>query len=1229
MAGNATIGALKVVLGLDTAQFESGLQKARGSIAAFNPAAGLKSALKDVGGALDDVASHAGILGTSLTNMGTLGVAAGVSLGGLVLAVGGVAAVMAQTKTAIGDLAEFSKLSKEVGVSTDFIQQFNYAARQSDIDVGAADEALKGLTVSLGNAQSNMATIKQLKPFTALQFTQEQLRQFQNVGDFFPVLAQRVAAVGNAAEQAAIAKRLGISDLLPLLQAGATNFNTLAKAAQDLGVVIDGNLIAKADDTKTKLSQLDAIMKAQKDSTFVEYAKQLVAIRQAFLDATGAALSFFAAITHTETPEQTLKRVQSQQAGFLSGNQFRNSDGTLTGAAQRHLARLSGEAQAAQAQIAAEPPTTQPPQTPPKKLVDGAAVKSNATASDEAIAAAAKAELNARVALTADIAKLAVLRLAEVDEETAATDKKLQDEANSKKISQAAADTAIASTNQAAIEKKALITRQALFDAQNAELESQEEIDKYAGEISQIQASLAKTADARNAIEASALALRQADEAKRLATTKNQEVQTGKITEWEAEIAVLTQMELQAAQTKQQQVQGAVAVQKEANDRAEAALQLQIDILQSQIDAATTDGERRTLGLQLLALEQLQVREKQQAIIDNPDSSDEAVAAAQNQLAGLIKIQANQTKGAVGSLFDAFSRAESGVSSLAQAFQSHDWGHVVADLVSTFQAIKSDISSGNTSGAIEGAGSAIGSAIGGPIGGAISGAASGAALGSIIPGVGTAIGAVVGGIIGLFSGSAAKKAQDSANAQAAAQAAAAHATAVANEATQLQIQLLEAEGDAEGAVALQRKAAIAGVNAENQALEGQLFDLQQAADAAAAAKAVADQRNGLEIQLLTAEGDAVDALSMTRANELAALDASNQALQKQIYNLTDLASAQAAAAQVTQDTTTAVTTAQQALNDARNAEASALQDTITKYQAFADSLTAFAATLTNTGAAASLSYAALSGQEANLATRAKLGDADALGQLQDAGTAFLTASKASAHTLQDYLRDQARVQADATAAANTATRQVSIAQQQLDALNAQVDELEGVKDAVLTIPEAIANLATAVAAQTAAIAAQTALTAEQAAAVAAAQQVAAAPPPAPATPPPVTVVAANLDAGDVTKQIQDLIAGGSLLGLGSNIQAFATGGSFTAGGTGGPDSLGYKLALTPGEVVNVSHQSDLAALGVKMDKVVAVLDRFRGESQAGDIAIATNTRSIDQRIMRVTPDGNSLLTSSA
>ena len=165
---------------------------------------------------------------------------------------------------------------------------------------------------------------------------------------------------------------------------------------------------------------------------------------------------------------------------------------------------------------------------------------------------------------------------------------------------------------------------------------------------------------------------------------------------------------------------------------------------------------------------------------------------------------------------------------------------------------------------------------------------------------------------------ATKATQELADAQAKAaeeaKAAAEAAKELANDRRLLEIDLMEALGDASGALAERRKLELAAMDESLRGLQEQVWaalDARAAAEeaaeaqrrlaeetkaAAAAAQELADKRRALEINLMTALGQTAEAVAAQRQIELAAMDESLRGLQNQIWAAEDARAASEAAA---------------------------------------------------------------------------------------------------------------------------------------------------------------------------------------------------------------------------------------------------------------------------------------------------------------------------------------------
>lgn len=242
-------------------------------------------------------------------------------------------------------------------------------------------------------------------------------------------------------------------------------------------------------------------------------------------------------------------------------------------------------------------------------------------------------------------------------------------------------------------------------------------------------------------------------------------------------------------------------------------------------------------------------------------------------------------------------------------------------------------------------------------------------------------------------------------------------------------------------------------------------------------------RRELEIQLMEATGDAAGALAAKRMLELDAMDASLRGLQQQIYAAEDAAAAreveaaaqeaalqqQLAAAQAQreaeaelarqrEEAAQRVKEAEDALRQAYQREASAFQDTIDRFRDLGKTLREFAATLLPLNGSGSASLDELNRKFRETAALARLGNTEAMAALPGIGGDLRDATIDTATDRVSMLRRLSEVRKETEAVADVADRQVSIAQQQLDALTTQVEQFITLNESVLSVRDAILAL---------------------------------------------------------------------------------------------------------------------------------------------------------------------------
>jgi TP901 family phage tail tape measure protein len=170
----------------------------------------------------------------------------------------------------VGDALD--KTSKRLGVSTDELQKFQYAADLSGVSAEQAATALGFLNKNMGEALGGGS--EQVKAFAELGVTLKDAQgNVRELGDVVPELADGFAKMGSQQERTAAAMRLfgrSGAQLLPLLTQGSGAINEMNQQFEDLGLGIDQDFIDKSAEAKDAISRLHRGFGALKTKIAVE-----------------------------------------------------------------------------------------------------------------------------------------------------------------------------------------------------------------------------------------------------------------------------------------------------------------------------------------------------------------------------------------------------------------------------------------------------------------------------------------------------------------------------------------------------------------------------------------------------------------------------------------------------------------------------------------------------------------------------------------------------------------------------------------------------------------------------------------------------------------------------------------------------------------------------------------------------------------------------------------------
>jgi lambda family phage tail tape measure protein len=213
----ANIARLGVVLGLNTAEFTQGVERAK------KGSESLKS---------------------QLTTLGTAALAATTALGYMV-------------KQSINSMDALAKQAQMAGVTVESLSKLAYAAKLADVSQQELVGSMARLAKGMGEA--SQGTGEALKAFTALQLDPA---TFKGTDDALTQIAEKLSQFEDGAEKTALAIALfgrSGAKLLPLLNSGAKGFAEAANEAENFGIVVSTKAAKEAEQFNDNLTRLNQV----------------------------------------------------------------------------------------------------------------------------------------------------------------------------------------------------------------------------------------------------------------------------------------------------------------------------------------------------------------------------------------------------------------------------------------------------------------------------------------------------------------------------------------------------------------------------------------------------------------------------------------------------------------------------------------------------------------------------------------------------------------------------------------------------------------------------------------------------------------------------------------------------------------------------------------------------------------------------------------------------------
>ena len=181
-------------------------------------------------------------------------------LAGLFAATFGVSAI----KGVIETNSELSKMARTLGLTAEQFQEYTFAASQAGVQQNIFTSSMTAFVKRVGEASANMGPLvsglKNLNPALL-----EAVKNAKSQDEAFRLIADAIQDATSSTEAAAIANaafsRSGVV-MVEVLRKGSEGLDEQAKKARELGLVIENDLLAKAELYDDKLDQITRKLQA-------------------------------------------------------------------------------------------------------------------------------------------------------------------------------------------------------------------------------------------------------------------------------------------------------------------------------------------------------------------------------------------------------------------------------------------------------------------------------------------------------------------------------------------------------------------------------------------------------------------------------------------------------------------------------------------------------------------------------------------------------------------------------------------------------------------------------------------------------------------------------------------------------------------------------------------------------------------------------------------------------
>lgn len=183
-------------------------------------------------------------------------------------------------KRALDAADRVGKLSKQLGVSTEFLSQMSHAAQLTGTNFESFSRGMSQLERNVVNANEGMST--QIRAFERVGVSAEQLKGLKPE-DIFDRVADAIAGIEDPTVKSATAMDLfgrAGRDMIPLLNEGADGMRRMREQADALGLTLDEEQTSAAERANDAITKLMAGVQGATNTLILHFAPAIQAVAE-------------------------------------------------------------------------------------------------------------------------------------------------------------------------------------------------------------------------------------------------------------------------------------------------------------------------------------------------------------------------------------------------------------------------------------------------------------------------------------------------------------------------------------------------------------------------------------------------------------------------------------------------------------------------------------------------------------------------------------------------------------------------------------------------------------------------------------------------------------------------------------------------------------------------------------------------------------------------------------